>query len=158
MNDSEIAQLSKYKFKNILKKKIEKKAFDDLMKIKENHSKMSNIIYDDKLKGQSYLKSDSDLTNDEKQLLFKLRTRMAEFRNNFRNKFENIQCKLCKREIDEQQHMFYCEVLINNCETLAENIKIEYEDIFSTKLKQYKAIKLISKIWKVRENLMIEID
>ena len=108
MSDNEIAQLSKYKFKNILKKKIEKKAYDDLMKMKENHSKMSNINYDDRLKVQSYLKSDSNLTNDEKHLLFKLRTRMAEFRNNFRNKYENIQCKLCKSEIDQEQHMFYC--------------------------------------------------
>ena len=102
------------------------------MKMKENHSKMSNINYDDRLKVQSYLKSDSNLTNDEKQLLFKLRTRMAEFRNHFRNKYENIQCKLCISEIDQQQHMFYCQILIENCKVLAENVKVEYEDIFST--------------------------
>ena len=102
------------------------------MKMKENHSKMSNINYDDRLKVQSYLKSDSNLTNDEKHLLFKLRTRMAEFRNYFRNKYENIQCKLCKSEIDQQQHMFYCQILIENCKVLAENVKVEYEDIFST--------------------------
>ena len=81
---------------------------------------------------------------------------MAEFRSNFKNKYENNQCKLCKSEMDEQQHMFYCQILIDNCKVLAENIEVEYEDIFSTKSKQYKAIKLISKIWKVREKLFLE--
>ena len=115
---------------------------------------MSNIEYVGDLQIQAYLKSNSNLTNDEKSLLFKFRTRMAEFKNNFRNKYENLQCRLCKSEIEDQPHLFYCQILINNCEELAENSDIEFEDIFSTNLKQQqKAIKLIAKIWKVREKL-----
>ena len=117
---------------------------------------MSNIEYEE-LKIQTYLKSNSNLTNDEKSILFKFRTRMAEFKNNFRNKYENIQCRLCKSETDDQPHLFYCQILINNCKELAENSLIEYEDIFSTKLKQQqKAIKLIAKVWKVKEKLELE--
>ena len=157
MDDLEISKLSKYKFKNILKKKIMKKAFDDLKIMKEGHSKMSNIIYGDELKIQKYLKSDSKFTNDDKSLLFKMRTRMTEVKNNFKNKFVNLQCFLCKSEIDDQSHLFYCQKIIENCHELAENIDIEYEDIFSEKSKQLKAIKLIAKIWKVREKLISEI-
>ena len=83
---------------------------------------------------------------------------MAEFKNNFRGKYEDIQCKLCKSNIDDQHHIFYCEILIDNCKELAENVKVEYEDIFLTKSKQRKSIKLISKIWKVRQKLIEEYD
>ena len=47
------------------------------------------------------------------------------------------------------------EIYADDCE---ENVKVEYEDIFSTKSKQRKAIKLINKIWKVRQKLIEEYD
>ena len=84
---------------------------------------------------------------------------MTEMKNNFRNKYENIQCNLCKKHNDEQSHLFYCEVLINNCKSLADNYEIEYEDIFSEcNDKQSKAIDLISEIWKIREKLLESVN
>ena len=80
---------------------------------------------------------------------------MTDMKNNYKNKYENITCNLCKKEIDQQSHLFYCEVLIQNCKSLAENCEIEYEDIFS-KDKQSQAIDLISEIWMVREKLLSE--
>ena len=35
-------------------------------------------------------------------------------------------------EEEDQFHLFNCQNILNNCEALAENIEIEYEDIFST--------------------------
>ena len=32
---------------------------------------------------------------------------------------------LCKSEIDDQSHLFYCQKIIENCHELAENIDIE---------------------------------
>ena len=158
MTDEKISQISKHKFKRILKKNIYKEAFDELIEKKDSHSKMSETKYD-KLEPQSYLKSDSGLSNEEKYLLMKFRTRMAELRNNFQNKYQDQLCQLCKAEVEDQSHLFRCDALINKCEALAENIEVEYEDIFSHNSKQQaKAVKLLSKMWETRENLIQKED
>ena len=103
---------------------------------------------------QDYLKSDSRITNNEKYLLAKLRTRMTEVKINFRGKYEDLLCPLCTTQQDNQSHLLYCNVLIENCQELSDNQEVEYEDIFSSKDKQIIAVKLLSKIWEVREKLM----
>ena len=103
---------------------------------------------------QEYLKSDSTLTNDETYLLLKLRTRMLELKVNFKGKYQDIVCPLCKSHQDNQGHLFNCDILIENCKELSENLEIEYEDIFLSKAKQIKAVKLLSKIWEIREDLI----
>ena len=114
-----------------MKKNSYKKAFNELIAKKESHSKTNDLNYE-KLKIQSYLKTDSSITNDEKQLLFKLRTRMTELKSNFKNKYFDEVCSLCKNNDENQSHLMECEILIDECEALKENIHIKYEDIFST--------------------------
>ena len=80
-DEKEISKMSKYKFKNLLKKLITEKAFSDLLKAKETHSKMESVVYS-KVEVQPYLRSNSGLTSDEKQLLINLRTRMTTMRKN----------------------------------------------------------------------------
>ena len=93
LNESQIGSLKKYKFKSIVKEKIRNIAFKYLMDIKESQSKLSNVVYKE-FKIQKYLKSDK-LSNDEKSLLFRIRTRTVdEIKTNFRNKYgDNIQCR-----------------------------------------------------------------
>ena len=110
---------------------------------------MEDIKYD-KLSTQEYLKSDSDLTNNDKYLLIKLRTRMAELKVNFKGKYEDLICPLCNNDNDTQSHLFNCDVLLKECKELAENYEIEYEDIFSSKDKQIKAVKLLIKMCQIR--------
>ena len=153
MNDLQISQMSKQKFKKKLKKKITIAAFNYLMEIKGSHSKMSEVDYNE-LQIQSYLKSDSYLTNDQKQILLKLRTRMYSVRENFKNQYESKLCQLCKTEKDDQPHLFMCQKLILNCKFLAENTKVEYEDIFGSKSQQVNAAKLLEKILETREMLL----
>ena len=101
-----------------------------------------------KLEIIKYLKSNSGLSNEDKWLLMKFRTRMSEMKNNFKNRYENHLCQLCQAENDDQIHLFECEVLMNKCEDLDQNTTIEYEDIFSSSLiNQVDAIRLINKIW-----------
>ena len=58
-------------------------------------------------------------------------------------------------EFDEQKHLFECEVLLNNSDILANNVKVEYEDIFSEEVsKQINAIRLLAQIWITRKNLL----
>ena len=80
---------------------------------------------------------------------------MAEVKINFKGKYEDHLCPLCNTEPDSQSHLFYCNVLIDNCKELADNENVEYEDIFSSKDKQSEAMKLLSKIWKIREEILL---
>ena len=84
---------------------------------------------------------------------------MAEVKNNFKNKYTDKLCQLCKLEQEDQYHLFTCQILLDNCQELAENISVEYEDIFSTSLKkQEEAAKLLSKIWDTRDKLIENIS
>ena len=74
----------KYKFRKLLKKKVYDSAFTYLMEKKRFHSKMFDTEYRE-LEIQTFLKSNSGLTNDEKHFLIKFRLRMASLRK-----------KLCK--------------------------------------------------------------
>ena len=65
LDEKEISQMSKQKFRTALKKKICTAAFNHLIQKKESHSKMSGTEYE-KLQIQSYLKSDSGLSNELK--------------------------------------------------------------------------------------------
>ena len=79
---------------------------------------------------------------------------MTDMKNNFNNMHQDHLCQLCKAEEDDRGHLLSCEVLINSCEALGENTKVEYEDIFASLKEQTEAIKIVAKIWKTRENLM----
>ena len=153
MTDEDIQKTSKYKFRKIIEENITKETFEYLINKKESHSKAENLFYN-KLECQKYLKSDNELNNQEKQLLFKFRTRMINLKNNLKNNFNELKCELGCDELEEQKHLFDCETLLNNCEHLANNVTIEYEDIFGDETKQRNAIKLLSHIWKTRDKLL----
>jgi hypothetical protein len=52
-----------------------------------------------KLKMQKYLKGiKNNITVEEAQMIFKLRSRMADVKVNFRNKYEVLECDICKAE------------------------------------------------------------
>ena len=53
-------------------------------------------------------------------------------------------------ENDSQYHLFHCSRLIDDCEHLANNVSIEYEDISL----QIPAAKPLSEIWKVRKKIL----
>ena len=45
------------------------------------------------------------LQQKQGRILFKLRTRMISVRNNFKNKYEDLMCPRCKKEIDDEKHL-----------------------------------------------------
>ena len=79
---------------------------------------------------------------------------MYQVRQNFRNQYEDTLCQLCQTEREDQQHLFMCPVIIEECEDLANNVEIEYEDIFGPKAKQLSAVQLLAKIVETRERLI----
>ena len=118
----------KKQFKNAFKKLVKEQAhifeFSNLMQKKQTHSKMDSLNYI-KLELQDYLKLGT-VDAVIAKTVFKYRTRMATFGENFRGKNGPVNCPLCGLHLDSQFMGFYnCQVLKNNIE-----INCKYEDIF----------------------------
>ena len=76
---------------------------------------------------QKYLEL-NNMDNNEAQVLFKYRTRMAKFGENFRGYKNFVICPLCHTHLDDQK------IAYENCKVLKENIRIpeNYNLIFNT--------------------------
>ena len=68
---------------------------------------MASLNYSD-LKTQEYLVNKSFHSGDAK-LLFSLRTRMVNVRNNYKNRQGDLRCPLCEQDVDTQEHLLACE-------------------------------------------------
>ena len=122
----EIKAKSKIVFKKFVKTKALEYEFSRLMRFKQSHSKMDDLTYS-KLEMQEYFKLENMSSNGAKTL-FRYRTRMAQYGENFRGPNGPVICPLCAGHLDNQVMGF------ENCKTLKDNIDIEgrYQDIFKT--------------------------
>ena len=105
-----------------------------------------------KLNMQKYLELEN-LNKNEAQTLFKYRTRMAKFGENFRRKNSFVICPLCHTHLDSQKMNY------ENCPILQKNIKIpgEYENIFNTYVPKY-VVQALMDIEKFREEFLSQIE
>ena len=108
------------------------------------HSKMNCI--GDSYRTENYSIS-SNISTEEKQTLFKFRTRMVDVKSNFKSQYgNNLTCYFCSSE-DTQLHIL-------SCKEVAGDINMsgaQYDDIFSDLLiKQEKIAKILNKILKQR--------
>ena len=125
----EIKTMKKDTFKNMVKKLITKAAFDYLLTKSESHSKMDNLHYE-KLTLQSYLKS-KYIKKDEAQKIFRFRTRMENFSENFKNGSESNQCLVCMEPdtLDNEHHFIKCDVLSG---IIPEMLSLKHQELFTT--------------------------
>jgi hypothetical protein len=137
---------SQESFKRIVKIKMKETALDYLANLKETHSKMDNLTYTE-LKIQDYLKAE-DISVQEARNLFQYRVRVANFKENFGQKFQNKGCPFCFVHLDTQSHA-------TQCAAVKEIISMEgdYRKIFFGKIPSDIARTLL-KISKLRENLI----
>ena len=102
---------------------------------------------------QKYLKSD-ELTTSQKSLLHQLRFKMIKVRANYRNMYEDVQCRWCDEE-ENQGHILDCAKIMEKCPALFHDNLVKMEDIYSEELvKQIRVTKLCEKVLKVREELL----
>ena len=80
---------------------------------------------------------------------------MASVRKYYSNQYEDKRCQLCLMEDEDQIHLFRCPKILDSCKELANNLEIEFEDIFGSLSKQAKAVKMLMKIWDTREELIL---
>ena len=112
---NEIKEKSKVSFSKLVKKHVIVGAFNYLMQLKNEHSKLTNLHYT-KLEMQSYLKF-KGMNKINAKSLFKYRTRMALVKNNFSSQFKNnLKCPECEKNNtkniidtadDTQEHLIY---------------------------------------------------
>jgi hypothetical protein len=102
-------------------------------------------IYYHELKMQNYLKS-SSVKLKEKRTIFRWRTRMERFGENFRGGSGPVICPLCETHLDNQALSLQCPVVKKEIETNS-----SLEDLYKEHISQ-ETIENISRISKIREN------
>ena len=134
---------SKDAFRRLVKTKAKEYALKILLEKKSKHSKMDNINYRD-LKIQDYL-VDENLTSEEMKTIFKYRTRMEDYGENFRGGETQVMCPLCSLHLDNQELSFQCQVIKNEVK-----ITGDIQNIFKDSI-NVETVKTICKISEYRK-------
>ena len=141
LTEDEIKCMKKQRFKNTVKNKIQKAAFEYLKSLKNSHSKMENLKYAE-FKEASYLSS--PLFNSEsRQLLLSLRTRtVSGVRSDYGALYPDKLCPLGCGEIDNIPNILSCRILKEKHKTnqIIISNDVQYEDIFSENIRKQKAV------------------
>ena len=93
------------------------------------------------------------------QLLFRLRTRMVNVKNNFSSMYDNLNCELCDDdELDSQKHLIQCKKLLSMSSDQTSKIDLKYDDIFSEPEEQLRITQYMQIQLKHRESLLNKSD
>ena len=141
-----IMKKSKMSFKSLVKKQVRELALLKLSQKKQWHSKMSNLTYTN-LEIQEYLKK-KDITPTQAKIVFKFRTRMEKFSENFKGGKPTKQCPIRTETEDTQEHSFKCKVINMNIQ-----VEGNLSDIFTLDIDK-KTAKTLESIVKFRESYL----
>ena len=113
---------------------------------------MDNLNFD-KIDIQSYL-NNSKINPQLAQKLFKWRTRMTNFKCNFRNGNDDLSCSMGCNEDDSQENLLNCQIIKSQLPELS-TTNSQYSDIFSNDIMKMKSAgALLDKALKVREAII----
>ena len=129
----EIRRTSKISFKNKVRIAVQEAALEFLNSSKKDKSKLKDLYYDE-LKIQEYLISDELLTS-EKKLLFQLRTRMINVKDNFKHGHVDLVCPLCMTYNDTQQHLLECQSILKDASSLV-HPGMKYAELFGKEVRK----------------------
>ena len=102
---------------------------------------------------QNYLKANnSKMSQNESQMIFKLRSRTTKVKTNYKGMFENLECTVCHEENESQKHILHCKEIRKMKENNEKELK--YENIFGENvIKQREIAKCFEENVKIKENL-----
>ena len=153
ISDEEVARMSKFRFKQLLKDKVNEFATKCFKAIQLKQSKSSKLEISKSIKPAEYLFS-KNLCLEEKQTLFKLRSRTIDVKMNQESAYRNkTWCQTCFLFPESQEHIF-------NCTEIRENMKdvningVNYEMIYGEYEKQEKFVKIYHLMLKVRKDML----
>ena len=153
-NFEEIKQMSRYSLKLMVKKEIKMKAFQELLDIQKEGSKIKGHY--DELKMQEYL-INQELSTDEKRTVFKMRCRTIEVKRNYRNKHtDNMLCPLCGQHEDFEWELLRCGKILEQLPDLAK-VDLHYDDVYGQETEKIVKIgKIFHTVMEVRNQLLEE--
>ena len=140
----------------MIKGKLYSKATDSSLNVKneERKSKVKNLTT---YKLQDYLKTEK-LTTKQKKLLFSLRTRSIDVKNNYKNKYKfNMRCQICEDEnsVDSEEHYLKCTKILENIDDNIDILNARHGDIFSKNIdEQISITKIFQTVFKIRQKLL----
>jgi hypothetical protein len=79
---------------------------------------------------------------------------MVEVKTNFRNKYSDLSCPVCKLTLDTQQHVIECPDLVLRSNIVVSN-NVKYSHIFSDDIEKQTAVLQIFKLfWSERKKCL----
>ena len=145
--DDELRRMSEYRFKKLIKEQIQLKVMGHLFALQNKHSKSEKLVFKGSM--QPYLIS-SDLSTQNKQILFKLRSKMLKIKSNYSSMYRNnMQCSLCEQvgTIENEEHLLVCSRLTDHPSLKDDIGTVQYSDVFSSNgQKQQLATKVFKQI------------
>ena len=136
--------MSENSFNKLVKTAVKKETFQYLIKLKNSHSKVLHIEYDELQMQEHFLPN--KMSTQLAKFTFLARTRMIPVGANFKAGNPFPKCPLCKVEYDSQKHLLFCPKLTEE-NTVCQDI-FNYDDLFGKNLQ--KKIVITSKL---HENL-----
>lgn len=152
VTDDEIQGVSKEIFKNYVKSKVRINHLKFLNNLKKKHSK-SKFLDCTQQKTAEYLKNPR-LSTKQKQLLFRLRSKTLDVKQNFSGQHKNLWCTSCGLFPESQSHLLQCPQLVINLKYLTgKTSKLNENFIYGNIHQQEMIVNIYSDILEVRENL-----
>jgi hypothetical protein len=149
MDEEKIKQMDKETYKKYIKEKVTKAAFQYFLNEKSKRSKLNEIEYKE-FGIQNYL-INSQFNNKEQNLLYTLRSRCYDSKNNFKkmNK-HNIKCIFGCNSLEDQRHTF---IICQKIKSQMTGPDIRYENIFGNISEQKEVVEIFLKIDETRTRM-----
>ena len=147
-----IKEMSKAKWKSMVRNSIVQKTFKRLEEMKETHSKVKNLKYV-KLEMQDYLMPNptENMNKELVQNIFKIRSKVMNVKMNRKNQFETHECEVCFEVNETQEHLYECkEIWKLRNEIYMENPKYE-EILYGNVHTKVKVARIFLENMKIRE-------
>ena len=126
--------MSQYKFKNLIKNRIEKLAISYLESQKKQKCSEMKI---ETFTPKEYILS-KNLSKSEVQNLFKIRNSMIDVKANFKSSHDNLLCRLWLLFCETQDHWIHCVKIRENLKGIIEfenlTIRISYQSLKNQEL------------------------
>ena len=153
ISDSEVKEITQIKFKNYIKKKAQEVTISYLVDLKKKHTKSEKLDVKD-FSISEYL-IDRRFSKEERELLFRLRSKTVDVKENFKNAYvnNNMLCELCVMFLCTQMHILQCPKLTISL-VVDQNLQLSEKCVYGTVDQQLIFVKIYNQFWKLREKIL----